>query len=182
QQDLLQFVDPKAAWQFVEQLDRLRGTGFTPDQLKWFLAADRSSKSATKETDAERFLAGLRKDLQTIQAQYDPAQYEFLPPQVSPPTDVESLTALLSSLLQKLNRTEAEVNVFLKTLRWRVVLEATVEGLPAGFAFPAAITAAPNHIPIEYDEPVGVLRITGILTSAEQTILLNDASLAAVKD
>ena len=78
QQDILQFADPKTAWEFVEQLDRLKGAGFSPDELNWLLAADRSAKAATKETDAARFLTGLRKDLQAIQAEYDPAQYDFL--------------------------------------------------------------------------------------------------------
>ena len=179
QQDILNFATPKAAWEFVERVDQLKAAGFAPDELNWLLAADRSAKASTKETDVARFLTALRKDLQGIQAEYDPAQYAFLT--ATPPTDVDSLTALLSSLLQKLNRDEAEVNVFLKTLRGRVTLEASVEGLPAGFAFPGAITVA-NHIPIQYDEPAGVLRIIGILTAAERAILLNDASLAPVKD
>ena len=42
-----------------------------------------------------------------------------------------------------------------------MVLEANVQGLPAGFTFPGGITGAPNHIPIQYDEPAGVLRFTG---------------------
>ena len=179
QQDILEFSDPEAAWNFVELIDHLKAAGFTPDELNWLLAADRSAKAAPKETDTARFLTGLRKDLQTIQAEYDSSQYDFLT--ATPPTDVDSLTVLLSSLLQKLNRDEAEVNVFLKTLRGQVILEASVEGLPAGFAFPGAITNA-NHIPIEYDEPAGVLRIIGVLTAAERAILLNHPSLGAVRD
>jgi Tc toxin complex TcA C-terminal TcB-binding domain/Neuraminidase-like domain len=173
QRDILEFADPKTAWEFVEQIDRLKGTSFSPDELNWLLAADRSAKAAIKETDAARFLTGLRKDLQAIQAEYDPAQYAFL----SPPRDVENLTALLTSLLQKLKRDETETDLFLKTLRGPVLLEADVQGLAAGFAFPAAITGAPNHIPIRYRR---VLRFAGSMTAAQRNTLLTDASLAAV--
>lgn len=176
QQDILHFADPEAAWKFVEKIDHLKATGFTADGLNWLLAADRSAKAATKETDAARFLAALRKDLQAIQAEYDPAQYAFL----SPPRDVENLTTLLTSLLQKLNRDEIEANVFLKTLRGTVLLEADVQGLPLGFAFPPVITAAPNHIPIQYDEPGELLRFTGLMTKAQRMVLLSNALPAAV--
>jgi hypothetical protein len=180
QQNILQFADPKAAWEFVEKIDHLKTAGFTPDELNWLLAADRSTKAAVNEADAVRFLAALRKDLQAIQAEYDSSQYGFL--NVALPTDVDGLTALLTSLLQKLNRNEAAVNVFLKTLRGSVLLEASVQGLPVGFAFPAAITAAPNHIPIEYDEPDRVLRFNGVMTDAQRVVLLSNALPAAVTD
>ena len=78
QQDIVHFANPQAAWEFVETVDHLKAAGFTPDELNWLLAADRSAKAATKETDAARFLAALRKELQAIQAEYDPAQYDFL--------------------------------------------------------------------------------------------------------
>ena len=97
----------------MEQVDHLKAAGFTPDELNWLLAADRSAKAATKEADAARFLAALRKDLQAIQAEYDPAQYDFLT--AVPPTDVDSLTTLLTSLLQKLNRDEAATQFFIAT-------------------------------------------------------------------
>jgi hypothetical protein len=54
---------------------------------------------------------------------------------------------------------------------------APATGLPAGFAFPATITGAPNNIPIRY-EPV--MRFTGLMTAAQHATLLNDPSLAAV--
>jgi len=57
---------------------------------------------------------------------------------------------------------------------------AAVEGLPAAFVFPGVITAAPNHIAIQYDEPNKVLRFTGPMSAAQRTILLTDASLAAI--
>ncbi|WP_367025571.1 neuraminidase-like domain-containing protein [Methylococcus sp. ANG] len=167
------FVDPKTALEFVERTDHLRNTGITPDQLNWLLAADRSAKAAVKESDAARFLGTLRKDLQAIRAEFDPAQYEFL----EPASDVERLEGLLTGLLQQLHRTEAEARFFLETLRDEVVQEMTVVGLPASFSFPAAITGAPNHIRIEYQP---VLRFAGTMTAAQRTVLLNDASLAAV--
>lgn len=177
-QDLLDFASPGAALELLETTRHLKASGFTPDELSWLLAVDRSAKAAVKETDAARFLAALRKELQAIQAENDPERYDFL--RVAPPTDVDSLTALLTSLLKKLNRDEAEISLFLRTLRGGVLLEANVQGLPVGFTFPAAITGAPNHIPIQYDEPQKLFRFTGVLTDAQRTTLLNDPSLAAV--
>ncbi|MHC1764915.1 MAG: neuraminidase-like domain-containing protein [Verrucomicrobiia bacterium] len=167
------FADPKTALEFVEKIEHLRNTGFTPDQLNWLLAADRSAKAAAKETDAARFLQTLRTKLQGIRAEFDPAQYEFL----EPASDVERLDGLLTGLLQQLHRTEAEARLFLDTIRDEVAQEVPVAGLPSGFSFPAAITGAPNHIRIVY-EPV--LRVAATMTAAQCTVLLNDASLAAV--
>ena len=76
-------------------------------------------KAATKEADAARFLAALRKDYRQS-GEYDPAQYDFLTP--------GSLTALLISLLQKLNRDEAATQFFIGAAR-QVILETTVAGL-----------------------------------------------------
>jgi hypothetical protein len=180
-QDILQFANPQAAWEFVEQIDRLKATGFSPDELNWLLAGDRTAKSAPKETDATRFLATLRQALQAIKAEYESTQYGSLT--ATPPTDVDGLTVLLTSLLQKLNRSEAGVNSFLTTLRGSVLLESSVQALPSGFTFPAAIGGVPNHIPIQYNEPNKVLRFTGLMTDAQRATLLSDASLATeVKD
>ncbi len=139
------------------------------------LAADRSSKAAPKETDTARFFTGLRKDLQAIQAEYDSSKYDFLI--ATPPTDVDSLTALLSSLLQKLNRDEAATQFFISSLKNEVGLQKKVIGLPAGFDFPSTIK---NAIAIRYDEPATRLRFTGLMTTSEHTTLLTDPSLAAV--
>jgi hypothetical protein len=49
--------------------------------------------------------------------------------------------------------------------------------LPTGFVFPAAITGAPNKIPIRYDT---TLRYTGVMTDAQLTTLTTDPSLAAI--
>jgi peptidoglycan hydrolase-like protein with peptidoglycan-binding domain len=173
QQDLLQFLTPQAAWEFVERIDHLKATGFTPDELNWILAGDRTATSATPETDAARFLLTLRQELQAIQAEYDPAQYSFLT--TIPPTDVEGLTSLLTGLLQKLNRDEAGTQFFIATLRDEVNLETTVAGLPAGFVFPDAIKST-----IRYDESTTTLRFTGLMTATQRTTLLTDASLVEV--
>jgi hypothetical protein len=178
QQDAPDFINPQTAWEFLEKIDHLKAAGFTPDELNWLLAADRAAKAAPKETAAAHFLATLRKELQAIQAEYAPAQYDFLT--AVPPTDPDRLTTLLISILQKLNRDEAEVNFFLATLRGGVLLEASVQGLPSGFTFPTVIVGAPNHIPIQYDEPIKVFRFTGLMTDSQRTTLLNNASLAAV--
>lgn len=174
-QDLVEFAGPKAALEFIENMEHLKAAGFTPDELNWLLAADRSAKAATKEADAARFLAGLRKELQAIKADHDPARYDFLT--VTPPTDVDGLTDLLTSLLQKLNRDETAAQFVLNTLRDEVSIDATVAGLPAGFDFPAAIK---NAIRIRYDEPASTIHFTGLMTAAQRTILLTDPSLAAV--
>jgi hypothetical protein len=172
-QDIFEFANPETAWEFVVRIDQVQAAGLVPDELGWLLSADRSAKAATRETDAVRFLTALRKDLQAIQTEYEPVQYSFL----APPRDVENLDTLLASLLQKLNRNGTESEAFLKTLRGSVLLQADVQGLGAAFAFPGAITGAPNNIPISY-EPV--LRFNGLMTTAQQATLLNDPSLVAV--
>jgi Tc toxin complex TcA C-terminal TcB-binding domain/Neuraminidase-like domain/Salmonella virulence plasmid 28.1kDa A protein len=173
--DILQFANPQAAWKFIEKADRFKAASFTPDESNWLLAGDRSAKSATKETDTVRFLTALRKDLKAIETEFNPTQYTFLT--VTPPTDVNSLTALLTSLLQKLNRSEADTQFVLATLQDTVSLQATISGLPVGFDFPAAIKST---ISIGYDEPTTTLRFTGVMTTSQQTTLLTDPSLAAI--
>ncbi len=174
-QDILHFDDPKAALEFMEEVDHLKAAGFAPDELNWLLAADRTAKSAAKETDAARFLIGLRNELQEIQGEFDPAQYDFLT--ASTPTDSVSLTELLTSLLQQLNRDEAASQFVIAVLRDEVSLNTTVAGLPQGFDFPPPIK---NAIRVRYDEPAETLRFTGLMTTAERTTLLTDPSLAAV--
>lgn len=173
--EIFDFACPKSAFEFLEKIDYLKTTGFTTDELNWLLASDRSAKAAVKETDATRFLAALRQELETIKTEYDPAQYNFLT--ATPPTDVDSLTSLLASLLQKLNRSEAEVSYFLETLHGSVLLAASVQGLPPGFTFPVTMTGTLNAIPISFEQ---VLRFTGVMTAAQKNTLLNDPSLAAI--
>ena len=175
QQDFAEFSSPKTAWLFIDTLDRIKKSGFTFDELNWMLAANRNAKSAPREADAARFLASLRKELQTIRAANDPAQFPFL--NSVPPTDVASLTALLTALLQKLNRDETATQFFISTLRDEANIASRVTGLPNGFDFPAAIK---NSIRIRYDEPANTLRFTGLMTDAERTMLLNAPSLSVV--
>src|SRR5262249_34070138 len=134
-QDVAAFASPQAGWDFLEKADWLKKASSSVDELNWLIAADRTAKAAVKETDAAKFLFGLRKELQAVRSEYDAAQYGFL--QATPPTDEAQLAALLTALLQKSNRDEAGVNFFLATLRGSVVSEAKVEGLPVGFSFPA---------------------------------------------
>jgi hypothetical protein len=174
-QDVADFASPQAAWEFIDHIDQLKAAGFTPDELNWLLAADRTARAAAKETDAARFLIGLRKDLQAIQAEYNPARYDVLT--AVPPTDVERLTALLTTLLQKLNRDEATVQAFIAILRDELRQETIVPGLPPGFDFPSTIKDA---ILIRYDEPTRTLRFSGLMTEGQLTILRKDPALAAV--
>jgi hypothetical protein len=167
------FADPKFAFEFVEKVDHLKATGFTPDELNWLLAADPLAKAALKETDTARFLAALRKDLQAIREEYKPEQYAFL----SPPRDVANLDTLLASILQKLNRDETEGDAFLKTLRGPVLLEADVQGLGAVFNFPLNITGVPHHMPISH---VRVLRFNGLMTQDQRNTMLTAPSLGLV--
>ncbi|HEX5835251.1 MAG TPA: neuraminidase-like domain-containing protein [Pyrinomonadaceae bacterium] len=172
-QDVTSFANPEAAWNFVQTVDRIVAHGFTLDELIWILDADRNAKAAVKEADATRFLAALRKELQSIRDQFDPAQFSFLT--AAPPTDVNSLTALLTSLLQQLNRDEVATQFFVDTLEDDITQEREVPTMPGGFTFPAGITAT---IPISFSD--GVLRFKGVMLNAQQNTLLNDPSLAAV--
>lgn len=175
QQDILYFANPEAAWGFMERIDRFRAAGFTPDELSWLLAADRSAKAATKETDTVRFLTALRKDLQVIKAEFNPEKYEILA--TTPPTDVDGIGTLLISLLQKLNRDETAAQLFIATLRDEVTQKKVVLGLPVGFDFPSTIK---NAIRIRYDKVTKSLHFIGLMTDAERTTLLTDALLSSV--
>jgi receptor-binding and translocation channel-forming TcA subunit of Tc toxin/ABC toxin-like protein/neuraminidase-like protein len=177
-QDVAAFADPEAAWGFVERADQVKLSGFSVDELDWILSADALAKAAIKETDAARFLTALRTSLQGIQAEFDVNQYSIVT--AVPPVDVEALTTLLTSLLQKLNRDEIAAGSFVKALQGAVTLQASVQGLPVGFVFPGPITGAPNDIPIQYDEPDGLLLFDGTMTDVQRDLLLTNPLLAAV--
>lgn len=162
-QDLGEFACPKSAYEFLETIDHIRAAGFTADELNWLLAADRSSRAATKEADAARFLLALRKELQAIQTGNDPAQV--------PAGDVEKLTALLTSLLQRLNRDEPAAQLFISILRDEVSQEKKVPGLDS-VDFSAVSRIA-------YAKDKQTLRFTGLMTTFERTSLLNDVSIPA---
>ncbi len=166
--DLLEFADPQAAWEFLEKIGWLKNTGFKVDEINWLLAADRTAKAAVKESDAARFLTALRKELKAIQAQLL---------SVRPPTDVDGLTALLTSLLQRLNRDEAATQFFIAVLRDEVSLQTKVAGLDPGFIdFPQVIKSA---IRVSYDRQTKTIHFTGLMTEVERTTLLTDPSLPA---
>jgi hypothetical protein len=166
QQPVLQFADPPAALAFVETADAVKASGFTPDELDWLLAGNRTAKAAVKEAAAARFLIALRKGLQAIHAEYDPAQYPLL----DAPSDEDGLAALLTSLLMKLGRDETAAQFFVDTLRDRLSQELPVPGLPQTFGFAALITGAPNYIPIRYAPE---LSFGGAMTDAQKAILLD---------
>jgi hypothetical protein len=167
-EDISDFADPQAAWEFLEKIGWLKNTGFKVDEINWLLAADRTAKAAVKESDAARFLTALRKELKAIQA-------ELLG--VTPPTDVDGLTALLTSLLQRLNRDEAETQFFIAVLRDEVSLQTKVAGLDPSFVdFPEVIKSA---IRISYDRQTKTMRFIGLMTEVERTTLLTDPSLPA---
>jgi hypothetical protein len=165
------FPDMGAAFAFVERLDRLTKSGLSLDALDWLLAANPDSKAAPKPDSTIRFLAALRKDLQAIAADHEPSQFPFLAP-VGGPVDETALTGLLTDLLGKLGRDEVSIAKFLSVLDGTVGLEAPVSGLPATFAFPPAVTGAPNNIPIRFDAAAGVLRFKGVMTNAQRALLL----------
>ncbi|SFN35978.1 virulence plasmid A protein [Nitrosospira briensis] len=183
QQDVLYFADPKMALEFVEKIDHVKNTGFSPDELNWLLAADRDARAAIKEADARKFLASLRKQLQAIRTEYDAAQYDFL----SNPTDEERLTALLVSLLQQLGRNEAEAEAFLNVVRKGTPVAGTPAEMRVKFyeaKFSESLARLPEVIDfaaqlpaelaakIAYDSEQRLLRFTGIMSSDEQAALL----------
>ncbi|HEU4854668.1 MAG TPA: neuraminidase-like domain-containing protein [Nitrosospira sp.] len=181
--DVLYFADAKMALEFVEKIDHVKNTGFSPDELNWLLAADREARAAIKETDARKFLAALRKQLQAIRIEYDSAQYDFL----SNPTDEERLTALLVSLLQQLDRNEAEAEAFLNVVRkgmpvtgtpaemlvkfYEAKFSESLARLPEVIDFAAQLPAE-LAVKISYDAEQRLLRFTGIMSSDEQAALL----------
>ncbi len=178
-QDMAAFANPQAAKTFIEKVEVLRQTGFSVDELNYLLSADRQAKAAVNEQNAGRFLLALRKELQGIAAEYDAAKYPFL--QAAPPTEVEQLTALLTILLQKLNRNEQAITSIQDTFQDSVSISVPVQGLPAGFDFPAAIKntirirCEKTNVPTNY-----IFGFTGLMLPAEQNTLKTDPALAAV--
>ena len=100
--DLSKFADPKAAFDFLQLIDLFKASDFSVDEINWLLAADRSAKAAVKESDAATFLTNMRKELQELRVEFDPAAYPFLQPAL----DEEQLAGLVTSLLRKLGRND----------------------------------------------------------------------------
>lgn len=175
QEDLFAFPTPRDAWEFFKEIDLLQSSGCEIDELNWLLMANRSTKAAVKEADATLVLASLRRELQAIRETYNPNIYDFLT--ATPPTDIESLTTLLTSLLQKLDKTEDEIRAFIATMTNEIRLQTEVTGMPAGYDFPDAIK---DSIAVSYDEPTTTLRFTGMMTDSERTTLLSDPTLSEI--
>lgn len=166
-QDLPQFTTPRVAYEFLKKVKALDESNFKIDELNYILSADLTAKAAPREQIVIRFLSTLRSELQRIAEEYE----------ADPPTEEEPLLALLTSLLQKLNRDEQSVKNILDTIQNTVLVSAPVQGMPAGFEFPAAIK---ENIRISYDDANGMLRFSGLMQAAEQNTLKTDAALAAV--
>jgi hypothetical protein len=178
QQDVLNLIDPQSALRLVEQADQLRATGFTLDELDWLLTANPQAKAAVKEVDAARALGTLRKDIKRIQSEYDSSQYSFLTTMT--PSDVDRLTVLLTTLLQKLNRDDAEVQFFIATLQNEVSQAKKITSLPPATTFSDFPAPIKNLVPIRYDQRAQTLRFTGLMTVTQRTVLLTDPSLSAL--
>lgn len=173
--DITVFSDPKTASDLVDNIKLIQSSEFKMDDLNYLLTADFSAKASIKEAVAGRFLLTLRNSLQTISAEFDPAQYEFL--QASPPSDTDKFEELLTTLLQRLGKDDGSINYIKNVLENTASTESKVEGLPANFDFPPTIS---NVIKIRYNDTSKMIRFTGLMTNAERNKLLNDATLAAV--
>ena len=155
------FARPNNAVRFIARVDRLAATGFTVDQLNWLLRADRSAAAAVSEPDTTRFLAGLRADITTARAAFDPALHDA--------SDPERLAADLTDLLRQLHRDGAAGRFVIEVLRGEVQMSRSPVQLPQGHQFPPGIA-------ISYDRPTATLSLTGVL-SQQQHDLLVDATL-----
>ncbi len=172
QQDV--FHDTATTWAFLKLWDRIKASGFSIDQLDYIVSADPTAKSAVADKSITTVLAALQKSLQAIAAAANPANI---------PTVADGLTAAILAQLQTLGWDAVSATAAVGVLNGQIQQQRLVQGMPANFTFPAAITAAAPTgagISIGYDTTAGAIRLTGVLTSAQQTQLLNDPSLAAV--
>ena len=173
--DIEVFTDPKAAFDFVDTIKSIQSSDFKMDELNYLLTADLTATAAAQESVASRFLISLRNSLQAVTAEFDPTQFEFL--QAIPLTDTDKLIELLTSLLQRLNKDDGSINYILNVLENIATTQTEVQGLPGGFTFPNTIS---DVIKVQYNDTTKLIRFTGLMTDAERTTLLTDASLAAV--
>jgi hypothetical protein len=176
--DLAVFTTPKEALTTVQQIQQVKTSGFTLDELNYVLAADTTAKAAVKEKDLTAFLMELRKGLKAIISTYDKngPNYQFL--QTVPATDIalNMLQDALKALMQTLNFTEEVANKILLVFSGELLTERTVASLPA------------NYIPLttlgmdgfSYDADNQILRFAGVLTTTQRTTLLSDPSLVAI--
>ncbi|QCK15290.1 neuraminidase-like domain-containing protein [Mangrovivirga cuniculi] len=175
--DIEIFSDPKAASDLVDTIKDIQSSEYKIDDLNYLMTADLSAKVAPMEATAAGFLLSLRNSLQEKISEFDPNQYEFL--QHSPPTDTDNLIELLTSLLQRLNKEDSDINYILNILENTATTETAVQGLPGGFEFPNSIS---DLIKIQYNDTTKIIRFTGLMTDDEKNTLLTDGALAAVKD
>jgi hypothetical protein len=173
QQDV--FHDTATTWAFLKLWDRIKASGFSIDQLDYILRADATAKSAVADKSITTVLAALQKSLQAIAAAANSANI---------PTTADGLTAAILAQLQTLGWDQASATAAVGVLTGQIQQQRLVQGMPAGFvSFPLTITAAAPTgagIPIGYDANAGAIRFTGVMTTGQQTQLLNDPSLAAI--
>ncbi len=112
--DIAIFSNPQSACEFVEVIKTIQSSKFKIDELNYILMGDQEAKSAFSETSTTLFLSALRSSLQDIRNEFDANQYDFL--EDTPPKETEKLTALLTELLQRLNRKDQEIDNILKVL------------------------------------------------------------------
>lgn len=157
------FATPQALNAFLAWYDRMLASRFNIDELAWVLAADTTVKGAETDKTISATLGTLRKSLQGIAAAASAAL----------PSDTDGLIGLISAQLLTLGWDGPSVTALAAQFQPAVRAAA----VPDSFVFPAAITDA---IPIAFDGATGALSFRGLMSAAQRTTLLNDASLAAV--
>lgn len=163
------FQTPAKTRELVEIVDRIAASGLSIDQLNYILTANLSAKSAESERNVTTMLTNLRKALQGIAADNDPAKL---------PTAVDDLSALLTAKLQVAGWSAAAAQSVVDAITDRSQQRVIVATIPAGFALPNAIKAAVPRL--SYDDASKAFNFTGFMTDAERNTLLNDATLAAI--
>ena len=131
QQDV--FADPATTWAFLKFWDRIKASGFSIDQLDYILSAGLTARSAVADKSITAVLATLQKSLQGIAAANNPANI---------PTTADGLTAAILAQLQTLGWDQASATAAVGVITGQVQQQRSVSGMPAGFGFPAVITAA----------------------------------------
>jgi GH18 family chitinase len=169
QQDV--FKDSATTWAFLELWDRIKSSNFSIDQLNYILSADLTAKSAVADKSIASVLAALQKSLQAISMAANSATL---------PTTADGLSAAIATQLQTLGWDAASVVSLVNVFTNQTQQQRLVQGVPAGFTFPAAITGTPNPIPVGFDQKTNSIRFTGVMTDAQKIKLTTDPSLAAV--
>lgn len=157
------FESPARLLDFLKLYDRVKATGFSTDELRYVLAADLTVKPTEPDKAITGTLTTLRKGLQVI------ATAAAAPI----PTDIDGRVAFIASQLQLLGWGSVSINVLGTLLKPEVHAAA----VPDTFTVPPAIATA---IPITFNGETRALTFRGLMTDAQRTTLLADASLAAV--